>query len=250
MGQRLFVQVVGFGDGERLSLSEAFRASETGENTYVQWKPDLGVEAQVTLVDADCAEAAALADDSAAAAAGRMVWIGEQAPPHAWRRYVRPVDWPVILAGLDELFRPPPALEFDLGALDPLDATQPPGPSTTMGRRALIASADRTERLYFRARLALADLTQADEAENASEALQLARNNRYEIAFLDFGLPGLGGWDLVKQISALDPAIPRVIVTKEKVSTGDRLQAWRSGTESLMPKPLDPDQLKSLLAKL
>lgn len=248
MGQRLFVQVVGFGEGERQSLAEAFRASESAENGYSLWESNLGVDAQVTVVDADSPESAPMLE--ASSAAGRIIWIGEKAPAHAWRRYVRPVDWPQILSGLDELLRPPPDLEFDLGGFDPLDATIPPEAPTVIGRRALIASADRDERLYFRARLALADLTQADEAENASEALQLARNNRYEIAFLDFALPGLGGWDLVKQISALEPAIPRVIVTKERVSTGDRLQAWRNGTNSLMPKPLDPDQLKSLLSKL
>jgi CheY-like chemotaxis protein len=246
MGQRLFVQVVGFSEAERQSLADAFASLESAGNTFALWRAELGVDAQVAVVDQASPESA---DDSLIAAA-RLIWVGDNAPAHAWRRYVRPVDWLEILGAINDLFRPTGELEFDLGGLDPLDATIPPEPSTVPGRRALIASADRAERLYFRARLALAELTQADEAENGSEALQLARNNRYDIAFLDFGLPGLGGWDLVREIAAMEPAIPRVIVTKDKVSTGDRLHAWRTGRGALMPKPLDPDKLKSLLSGL
>lgn len=246
MGQRLFVQVVGFGEAERQALADAFASFEAADNSYAMWQPDLGVDAQVAIVDGASPESES--DDAVIAA--RLIWVGDSAPAHTWRRYVRPVDWLEILSAVNELFRPPADLEFDLGSLDALDATVPPEPSTVPGRRALIASADRTERLYFRARLALAELTQADEAENGSEALQLARNNRYDIAFLDFDLPGVGGWDLVREIAAMEPAIPRVIVTKEKVSTGDRLHAWRTGAGSLMPKPFDPDKLKTLLSGL
>ena len=71
---------------------------------------------------------------------------------------------------MDELFVPPEPVDFDLDFDESAAETWPPTPE-----RALIASADRDERLYLRAKLALADLTQADEAETGAQALELAR---------------------------------------------------------------------------
>jgi hypothetical protein len=72
----------------------------------------------------------------------------------------------------------PEVIDFDLDVDSAGPETQPPEPREP-AKRALIASADRNERLYLRARLALAELTQADEAETGAQALELTRAHQY-----------------------------------------------------------------------
>ena len=99
------------------------------------------------------------------------------------------------LAGADTLRFTPLNYDFDLDFdSDSLD-TRPPEPREP-GKRALIASADRNERLYLRAKLALAELTVADEAETGAQALELARAHQYAVALVDFALPDVNGWAL------------------------------------------------------
>ncbi len=247
--QRVFVKVIGFSDVERHALNTLFRLSEARETCYAPWQEELGVAAQLALIDSDSHEA--LVEFHAPSNAQlKMVWVGPRAPAQAWRAFERPLQWPDVIAAMDVLFQPPPEidLDFDLGASgDTGPATQPPEPT---GKRALIASADRAERLYLRARLSLADLTQADEAATGADALELVRNHRYDVALVDFDTPGTTGWDLLRQLQAAEPRIPHLIVTKDRVSAGDRVRGWRTGTGCLLSKPLQPERLKDLLKQV
>lgn len=243
--QRVFVKVIGFDDAERHALNTLFRISQGGDITYALWSPDYGVEADVGLIDSDSHEAlvefASPRNESL-----KMAWIGPGAPAQAWRSFQRPVQWPEVIEALDALLQPPP--DFDLtnpGGLEDLAAR-----AEAAGKRALIASPDPAERLYLRARLALANLTHADEAGNASDLLELVGRNRYDVAVVDFALPGAPVWDLLRQLRSGAQAIPHLIVTKDRITAADRLRSWRQGTEHLMAKPPHPAQLKELLARV
>jgi len=154
----------------------------------------------------------------------------------------------VKAVGMDELFAPPRPLDFDLdfgsGAADTLPPEEP------AGKRALIASADRDERLYLRAKLALADLTQADEAETGAQALELTRAYQYEVVLVDFALPDMDGWALLKELTGAKPAIPHVIVTKTHASVPERLRAWLGGAAGFFEKPPHPGKLQDLLQRV
>ncbi|HEY1230047.1 MAG TPA: response regulator, partial [Ramlibacter sp.] len=141
------------------------------------------------------------------------------------------------------LFEPPTEVDFDLTAPASLDFTIP-------GRRALIASADRDHRLYLRARLSLADITQADEAQTPAEALEYARRNRYDIALVDLDLPEADGWKFVKQLAAGRPKITRLIATNGRAGAGDRMRAWMAGAHNLPGERLDPVELHALLQRV
>jgi DNA-binding response OmpR family regulator len=147
---------------------------------------------------------------------------------------------------MDELFLPESTVDLDLDWDSEIAQTHPP----VAGKRALIVAADRDERLYLRAKLALAELTQADEAETGAQALELARVHRYEVALVDFSLPDMDGWTLLKELKEAGPPMGHVIVTKARPSAMDRLRARFSGARHLFEKPPHPGKLHSLLQKV
>jgi CheY-like chemotaxis protein len=247
MAQRVFVKVLGFTDVERHALNTVFRLSEESDPAYTLWAPDAPEPPQLALIDGDSYEAR-LEMESPAMEGLKLIWVGGAATEGAWRTFERPLSWPDIVRSIDELFAPVEALDFDLDG-DSGPATLPPEPEVP-SKRALIASGDRNERLYLRAKLALAQLTQADEAETVAQALELTRANQYEVALVDFGLPGVGGWDLLKELSSSKPAIPHVIITKDNASLVERARAWFGGAEAFFDKPPHPGKLHDLLRKI
>ena len=210
--ERVFVKVVGFSDAERHALNTLFRLSEERETRYVPWAAEQGIAPHLTLIDSESHEA--LVEFELPSNQGaRVVWIGDRSPARAWRSFPRPIDWPAVIAAMDQLFMPAEIdldigldLDFEIDLADPSVLTEGP-------KRALIANADRAERLYIRARMSLADLTQADEAETAADALELARNHRYDVAVIDYALPGKGGWPLLRALAQAEQRIPLLIVS-------------------------------------
>ncbi|RYY87586.1 MAG: response regulator [Comamonadaceae bacterium] len=240
MAQKVWVKVVGFDDVERHTLNTLFRVSGDSDTAFALWAPDCGSEARLALIDSQSYEAR-VEFESPLNAGLKMVWVGPHPSPRAWRSFQRPLQWPEVIATMAEAMQPLQPLDLDLEAS---------GAESRAAKRALVAGADRGERLYLRARLALAGLTQVDEAENGSQALELLRGRRYEVAFLDFALPGIGGWDLVQQATAVQPRVPLVAVTKASVSTHERLKARTSGVALLLAKPPHPGKLRDLLEKV
>jgi CheY-like chemotaxis protein len=247
--QRVFVKVVGFTDVERHALNTVFRLSEQRDIVYSLWMADAPAPPRLALIDGRSYEArlelAAVPDPQL-----NLIWVGAVAPANAQRTFARPLSWPSVLNAMDELFEQPDRidfdLEFDLGA----DGTNPPDELRDTRKRALIASADRNERLYLRAKLALAELTQADEAETGAQALELARAHHYAVAVVDFALPDVNGWAFLKELMEARPAIPNVIMTKAKASAGERLRAWIGGAKGCFDKPPHPGKLQDLLQKI
>lgn len=248
MAQRVFVKVVGFTDVERHALNTVFRLSEQREIVYSLWATDAPEPPQLALIDGRSYEAP-LELESRQDAGLKLIWVGPAAPAEAWRTFQRPMSWPDVVNAMDQLFAPAEALDFDLDYDSGVPDTQPPADEPPR-KRALIASADRDERLYLRAKLALAHLTQADEAETGVQALELTRSHHYAVALVDFALPDFDGWALLKELNEARPAIPHVILTKEGASVPERLRAWFAGAQGLFDKPPHPAKLQSLLHKV
>ena len=250
MAQRVFVSVVGFSDVERHALNSLFRLSEDHQTVYSLWEPKAPEPARLALIDGQSYEAR-VELESPRNAGVKIMWVGSAPPPNVWRTFERPLSWPDVVWTMDELFTPPEqTAHFDLD-FDAVD-TQPPDtlpPDAAPPRRALIASADRDERLYLRARLALADLTQADDAQTAAEALELVRDNDYAVALVDFGLPAGDGWEFLKELAGGKRAIRTVIVTKSHPALGERLHAWFAGVTGFFDKPPHPAKLHELLRR-
>jgi CheY-like chemotaxis protein len=238
MAQRIYIKVVGFSDEERHALNTVFRLSEQCRTMYQLWTPQAAEPARVALLDGQSWEARVEAE-SPLQRELRLLWVGSHPPAGVWRSLARPIAWPEVIAALDALFSPDP-LDLDLGL----------APEAVMSQKqALIVSADREERLYLRARLALSRLTLADEAETAAQALEMARARQYDLALVDAGLPGTDPWDLLRQLQRSHRPVPHVALARAAGSLTERLRAWR-GNAALLEHPPDADRLDAWLNRV
>jgi CheY-like chemotaxis protein len=245
IAQRVFVKVVGFTDVERHALNTVFRLSEQRGTVYSLWLADAPATPRLALIDGQSWEAGlelSLPHDPEI----KLIWVGAVAPANASRTFDRPLSWSHVLNAMDELFEPTRTIDFDLDFDSGIAGDRING----RGKRALIASADRNERLYLRAKLALARLTHADEAETGAQALELTRSHQYAVAVVDFALPDVNGWAFLKELTDARPAIPHVIITKAKASAAERVRAWIAGAKGCFDKPPHPGKLQDLLQKL
>jgi DNA-binding response OmpR family regulator len=86
------------------------------------------------------------------------------------------------------------------------------------------------------------------QAMDGRAALALASEFRPHVVFCDVGLPGMDGYQVVKELRALD-AVPPMIVA---ALTGygeerDRENSSRAGFDHYFVKPIAPDQLQDFL---
>jgi CheY-like chemotaxis protein len=240
MVQRVFIKVVGFSDKERHALNTVFRLSEQCLTTYQLWTPSAPEPPRVALLDGHSWEARVEAE-SPLHPDLRLLWVGSHAPPGVWRSFPRPLSWPEVIEALDELFAHDAELE----------AAFSQGPDSVMSQKqALIVSADRDQRLYLRARLSLARLTLADEAETGAEALVLARDKQYDLALVDCNLADTDAWGLLRELRRGAHAIPHVAMTQAARTMSERLRAWLGGAEALLEDPPHPGRLDAWLSRI
>ncbi|HSD45084.1 MAG TPA: response regulator, partial [Pyrinomonadaceae bacterium] len=83
-------------------------------------------------------------------------------------------------------------------------------------------------------------------AETAAEALDAVRETVPDILISDIGMPGVDGYDLIRQVRNLPrdrggkiPAIALTAYTR----TEDRLQSLRAGYDMHVPKPVELAEL-------
>jgi CheY-like chemotaxis protein len=266
--KRIFVKVFGFDDAERHTLNTVFRLSETQPTAYALWTPAAREDADIALIDGDSWEAA-LELANPAHDHLKLIWIGSNAPDRAILVFRRPLQWAAVIEGMDKLLaravqaaasadvdldldllsESTAILDLDLDvdseaptAPSPLD-TQPPEQEA----RVLVVDADLAARLYLRARLAMANLTQVDEADTGVEALKLMAAHPYKLVVLDMGLPDIEHREMVKRVRAVRPALEFLIVTGSKLSPADAVRGWFAGARGSLRKPLHPGKLKRLL---
>lgn len=243
MTQRVVVKVVGFTDVERHALNTLFRLAEEGAVAYAPWVETEVQQPQIVLVDARVADASSAAD-VALAAGQTLIWVGPDAPAHTVTVFQRPLVWPEVIQAMDAIVGP--VLDFDLD-LDAFDTQPPPDAAVP---RVLIASADRDQRLYMRAKLSLAGLTQADEAATSAQALELVRTQAYAFALVDFRVTGDASWDFFRSLRESSAALRHVIVTKRRPTFVERMKARAAGAAAVFDSPPHPGKLHDLLLRL
>lgn len=238
MVQRVYIKVVGFTDEERHALNTVFRLSEQCRTMYQLWTPESREPPRAALLDANSYEAR-LEAESPLDHDLRKLWIGPHPPASAWRSFQRPLAWGEVIESLDALFAPDTGLDFDLGVAEDSVMSQ---------KQALIVSTDRDCRLYLRARLSLAKLTLADEAESGRDALTLMREKQYDLALVDGAVAG--AWDLLRHLRTGRHPVKHVAMTKARLSLAQRLRARIAGVEALLDEPPDPAQFDAWLSRV
>ena len=87
--------------------------------------------------------------------------------------------------------------------------------------------------------------------ESAAEAREAIEMRRPRLIISDIGLPGEDGYAFMRDVRARDPKrqIAALAVTAF-ARPEDRQQALEAGFDEHLPKPVDPDKLLELAAKL
>ncbi len=90
-------------------------------------------------------------------------------------------------------------------------------------------------------------------AESGQEALSLLFEHKPHVLLADLGMPGMDGFSLIEQVRALDPDFggrtPAVAITALG-SPQDRLRALQAGYQNHVVKPVEPQQLATVIANL
>jgi CheY-like chemotaxis protein len=84
------------------------------------------------------------------------------------------------------------------------------------------------------------------EAANAEEALSLSRTNSFDVALIDFNMPGRDGLELAEELRVAKPSMPIAVIS---ANHQDEIVARTKGIgASFLPKPLTQRALGEFLA--
>lgn len=263
--QRVFVSVVGFSDVERHALNTVFRLSEERDLSYAPWSPSMDPEAQaplapaqVVLVDGMSAEAV-LTHARELPTGQRLIWVGADAPAHAWRVLERPIAWLDVLHDLDAVFA---ARQVDSGYLD-LDISSPApldgaaGDSSGFERRALLVGVDAFDTEVLRSALALADTSALDVVFNTDMAVTLMGRNTYRCAVFNLDEHQVDAWALARLFHNRFPQAMSFALSETAGGLGDwwnrrrvRRNSERAGVSALLTRPLQARDFKPWIDRL
>jgi hypothetical protein len=162
--------------------------------------------------------------------------------------------------GVPEVFEAPP----DVAAPQPLSQTLSQRMQMThrlLGTRVLVVSADADERMYLRARLALAYLVVVDEAATSTQAQVAMQTNRHILGIFNLDDPVVDGQALALEFHRQNPGAQRLATSLWRPGSGlalaARWQRWllkrslaRKGFDELLDKPLEPRRLAALFTRI
>tara|TARA_B100001996_G_scaffold371368_1_gene346651 strand:+ start:102 stop:740 length:639 start_codon:yes stop_codon:yes gene_type:complete len=87
------------------------------------------------------------------------------------------------------------------------------------------------------------------EAENGNEAVELIKNNKYDVIVMDISLPDIGGIDLIRQIKTIN-SDSKILVFSMHEEIVYVEQAFHSGAMGYMTKSADPQLLSKAIKQI
>lgn len=87
------------------------------------------------------------------------------------------------------------------------------------------------------------------EATNGKEAIEYYKMYNPEVCFMDLTMPEIDGFEATKEICELDPEAQIVIVSAD-IQEHSITKAQESGAMGFIKKPVDTNNLKSMLEEL
>ncbi len=94
-----------------------------------------------------------------------------------------------------------------------------------------------------------ADMEVAAEAANGSEVLSLVDNEPFDAVVLDINMPGMDGLDTLKQLQAIRPDLP-VLVLSMHAEDEYAVRVLKAGASGYMNKESAPDELVAAIRKI
>lgn len=87
-----------------------------------------------------------------------------------------------------------------------------------------------------------------NEASDGLAALELVKNNFYDLILMDVRMPEMNGLDALKEIKEHDPRTFVVIMTAHS-NLNDAITAIKDGAYDYLEKPVSPEKLKTIIKK-
>jgi len=87
------------------------------------------------------------------------------------------------------------------------------------------------------------------EAENGLIAVELFKKESPHVVFLDLTMPVMDGYEALKHIMQVNPKA-QVIVVSADIQTQAKEQVLREGARMMVPKPINPEKMGSVLQQL
>jgi len=111
-------------------------------------------------------------------------------------------------------------------------------------KKVLVTDDDMVQRLLIRTSLE-ADGYEVCEAENGSDALEkLSENNNIRLLLTDLAMPGMDGYELIREIRNTELRYTYIIVLTSMDDRDSLLNALSTGADDFLTKPVFPDELK------
>jgi two-component system KDP operon response regulator KdpE len=80
-----------------------------------------------------------------------------------------------------------------------------------------------------------------DLAKTGKEALLLLTSNKYDIVFIDLGLPDIDGIEIIKKYREFSTT--PIIVISARSNDEDKIEALDAGADDFLTKPFNVDEL-------
>lgn len=104
----------------------------------------------------------------------------------------------------------------------------------------LVVEDDRAVRNLISTTLQINDY-EYDLAIDGKNALQLMTSNKYDIVFIDLGLPDIDGIEIIKKFR--DFSTTPIIVISARTHDEDKIEALDAGADDFLTKPFNVDEL-------
>jgi CheY-like chemotaxis protein len=129
-------------------------------------------------------------------------------------------------------------------------APRPEGPKTTPLRALIVEDIDYNV-VAMQAVLRKLDI-QSDVVNDGVAALERLRSSFYDVAFLDWNLPGLIGTEVASRYRAVEPSTRRTIIIATTAHSADfnREACLRAGMDAFISKPITPAKIAAALRDL
>ncbi len=81
---------------------------------------------------------------------------------------------------------------------------------------------------------------------NGSQAIELIESTTFEVVLSEFRLEGKGGLDLVREVKAIRPELP-VVIMATRYDSRTAIEVVKTGAFDFLPKPLDKTEVRRVL---
>ncbi len=107
------------------------------------------------------------------------------------------------------------------------------------GLHVLVVEDNKINQVITKKMLTKKEIT-CDIANNGNEAIELAKNNKYDAILMDIHMPGISGEEATRQIRKFDENIPIIALTA--ISLDDSLESfYEAGCNDVVTKPFKPE---------